>query len=76
MQFRAPRVLYAMFRPQSLLHRGRAGENNRIVSLGTLCRNGTGRMDLPLADVVDEGDVVVRVPIQRVEGRVEVHRLQ
>ena len=33
-------------------------------------------MDRALLDVIDEGNVVARVPIQRVEHRVEVHRIQ
>lgn len=36
----------------------------------------TGRVDRALLDVIDEGNVVARVPIQRVEHRVEVHRIQ
>lgn len=32
-----------------------------------------GRMDWPLFDVVDEGNMIRRMPIQTVEYRIELH---
>lgn len=75
-QLRAPRILHAVTRPQFLLHGWWPGEHHGVVHLSIIGVQWTRRMQCALLDVVNEGDVVSGMPIQRVKHRVKVHSVQ
>lgn len=75
-QLGAPRVLHTMTGPQLLLHRRWPSEGDRVVYLRIVRIQRTGRVQCPLLDVVDEGDVVAGMPVQGVEHRVKLYRVQ
>lgn len=73
MQLAAPRILYAMPRPQSLRNRGIPIEQHGIVELHLFgVRYGTGFVQFPHVEIVQKREMIARVPIIRVEDGVEI----